>query len=78
MPPFRLASLALIAGLLATTSAVHAAVTTAYPIVFVTQVPVPADFTTIASVFGNSARTCNRRRAAATCGYAMPTARCAT
>jgi len=31
----------------------HAAVTTAYPIVFVTQVPVPADFTTIASVFGN-------------------------
>jgi hypothetical protein len=30
-----------------------AAVSTAYPIVFVTQVPVPADFTTIGSVFGN-------------------------
>ncbi len=30
-----------------------AAVTTAYPIVFVTQVPVPADFTTITAVFGN-------------------------
>ncbi|MFC4160139.1 HzsA-related protein [Chitinimonas lacunae] len=30
-----------------------AAVTTPHPIVFVTQVPVPADFTTIGSVFGN-------------------------
>lgn len=33
--------------------AVQAAVTTPYPIVFVTQVPVPADFTTIGAVFGN-------------------------
>lgn len=33
--------------------AAMAAVSTPYPIVFVTQVPVPADFTTIASVFGN-------------------------
>lgn len=31
----------------------QAAVTTPYPIVFVTQVPVAADFTTIASTFGN-------------------------
>ena len=31
----------------------QAAVTTPYPIVFVTQVPVPADFTTIGSTFGN-------------------------
>ena len=30
-----------------------AVVTTPYPIVFVTQVPVPADFTTIGSTFGN-------------------------
>lgn len=45
----------LLAGLavLACTAAVNATVTTPYPIVFVTQVPVPADFTTIASVFGN-------------------------
>ena len=32
---------------------VLAAVTTPFPIVFVTQVPVPGDFTTITSVFGN-------------------------
>jgi hypothetical protein len=31
----------------------EATVTTPYPIVFVTQVPVPADFTTIGSTFGN-------------------------
>ncbi|WP_284619183.1 hypothetical protein [Aquabacterium humicola] len=31
----------------------HAAVSTPYPIVFVTQVPMPADFTTIGSTFGN-------------------------
>lgn len=36
-----------------------AAVTTAHPIVFVTQVPVPADFTTIGSVFGNQSGALN-------------------
>ena len=29
------------------------AVNTPYPILFVTQIPIPADFTTIGSVFGN-------------------------
>lgn len=59
MPPSRpvasrlAAGLAVFAGLLSAATAVQAAVTTAYPIVFVTQVPVPADFTTIGSVFGN-------------------------
>ena len=45
---------ALLLVMLATpTLPVAAAVTTPYPIVFVTQVPVPADFTTIGSTFGN-------------------------
>ena len=42
---------AAIAGLPGTARA--QAVQTPYPVVFVTQVPVPADFTTITSVFGN-------------------------
>jgi hypothetical protein len=52
MLPLRLAAacIALYVGLLGMAQAV---VTTAYPIVFVTQVPVPADFTTVGSVFGN-------------------------
>lgn len=49
LSPFRLAVLLA----LAAPALTQAAVVTPHPIVFVTQVPVPADFTTIGAVFGN-------------------------
>ncbi|KPV49952.1 hypothetical protein SE17_29730, partial [Kouleothrix aurantiaca] len=48
-----LAALALAAGGLPWARLASAATTTPYPIMFVTQVPVRADFTTIGAVFGN-------------------------
>ena len=47
------AVMAVMAGFGLTSIAQQGPVQTPYPILFVTQVPVPADFTTIGSVFGN-------------------------
>jgi hypothetical protein len=47
------AMVAVAVGLGLTTVAQESPVATPYPILFVTQVPVPADFTTIGAVFGN-------------------------
>uniref|UniRef100_UPI0035AE6A53 hypothetical protein n=1 Tax=Chitinimonas sp. TaxID=1934313 RepID=UPI0035AE6A53 len=49
----KLTLLSISLALLGSAPASWATVTTPYPIIFVTQVPVPADFTTIGSVFGN-------------------------
>ena len=54
--PFRLIGVAAVFGLLSVAvslAAAQATVTTPYPIVFVTQVPVTGDFTNIGSTFGN-------------------------
>ena len=56
MALFRLSSVVLsfaVSGVLLPLSALAQVVQTPYPVVFVTQMPVPTDFTTITAVFGN-------------------------
>ena len=53
MPAFRLAARAACCACVLLLAARSASATRPYPILFVTQVPTPADFTAVASVFGN-------------------------
>lgn len=57
---------------------VAAAETLPNPILFVTQVPLPSDFTTVASVFGNHQGGSQWLRGAATCTSSTPTVRSRT